>query len=425
MILTRLYRHGPSPQSIVKGYIVVGASADKIVMQVMAEQRRLLDEAGAEGITLRTSPRRPTTVWLDTGSVWLHTPEARDARFGELGRAVAAVSARVRQMGALLLPNAVRPALDGSWRLYLCEDVHRVQTSDELETATFCNLLRLKLPVLIAASGRAGVMPRGVEAGGSRRLAESTQHYPPHYLVSASAEHLQRVAKCLRRDEGIAGLDMLDVHPLLTSGRATLVELRFNDGQTLLSTTRSQALLYQAMFVCARRRTRGAQGFPVVSQRILQRNRARAVSEGLQARFERESPDGNARPRQGERARRTYHMAGKELLSLIENLQYELQVLEAEYSELAPLVLGATLRRLGHPGLQNENDLLRTIHRQFQGESFARAVVSMVEGQEAAGDLVQWNERLFPVASAEVKEWWEQMLQAPAGQGSASAAARR
>jgi hypothetical protein len=218
---------------------------------------------------------------------------------------------------------------------------------------------------------------------------------------------------------------MLDVHPSLAGGHVSVVELRFNDGQMLLSTTRAQALLYQAIFVCARRRVRSAQGFPAGSQRVLQRNRARAISDGLQARFERESPDGNVRHGRGEPVRRSYHMAGKELLSLIENLQYELQVLEAEYSELASLVLGATLRRLGHPGLQNENDLLRVIHRQYQGENFAQAVIGMVEGRETAGDLVQWNERLFPAASAEVKEWWEQMLQAPAGQDSVSATAQR
>lgn len=414
-MLTRLYRHGPTRQSISKGYVVAGPSPERIVQQVLGEQSSL---PGQTAVTLRAAPRQPTVVRLDTGMASLHTFRARESLFAGLAQAVGALAAGVARAGGMLLPNAVNPSEGEPWGPYLCDDLHRLQTSDELETAAFCNLLRLELPTLIAASGRAGVGPRGVQSGGSRRLAESTQHHPPHYLVSASPEHLARVTGCLQRDEGLPSLGLLDVYPASPGeGSPPFVELRFNDGQALLSTVRAQALLYQAMFIRARRRSRDEQIFPAADQRVLQRNRSRAIAEGMQARFEEDEGDGRRRGAPGV----AHETARAALLTLIEKLQYEFQVLEVEYSEIAPLTLGATLRRLGRAGLQNENDLLRMVHRQRQGEPPAQMAARMVFDPASAGDLLSWNEQLFPAAAAEVRDWWEQFLRTPVGQAAAPA----
>ncbi|HJQ32504.1 MAG TPA: hypothetical protein VJ866_10000 [Pyrinomonadaceae bacterium] len=411
-MLTRLYRHGPSRQSISKGYVVAGPAPENIVRQVLGERA-----ARPGPITARAAPHQPHVIRLETGMTSLHTFRAREALFKELAGSAAELAERVARAGGTLLPCAVGPADGGPWGPYLCDDLHRVQTSDPLETAAYCNLLRLELPTLIAASGRAALGPRGVQSGGSRRLAESTQHHPPHYLVSASPEHLARVTRCMQRDEGLPRLDLLDVYPAPgDDGSAAFVELRFNDGQAVLSTVRAQALLYQAMFICARRWARDEHLFQPADHRVLQRNRSRAVAEGMQARFESEKggagePDGDG-PRPGGR----YRTARSALLTLVEKLRYELQVLEAEYEEVAPLVLGATLRRLGHAGLQNENDLLRTLHRQRPGEGPTRTAETLLRSPAAAGDLLRWNEQLFAAPAAEVRDWWEQFLRTPVEQ---------
>jgi hypothetical protein len=418
-MLTRLYHHGPARQGISKGYVVLGTQAERLVQQVVREQSSLFPQRKS-GITLRTSRRSPNVIWFDTGLVWLHTTQAREAVFAGLEAMVSSVALKVRQDNAVLLPNAVRLNTTDSWKSSLCEDEHRLQTSDELETATLCNLLRFHLSVLIAVSGRAGADPNGVEIIGSRRLSESTQYYAPHYLISASAQHLKRVTQCLRQDEGVPHLYFLDVYPATDNSGISSVEVNFNDGQMLLSTVRAQALLYQALLIRARRRARVEQSIPAIGQRLLQRNRARAIADGIQARFELEQEDDRkAKPHLQENK---FLRANRALLEIIENLQYEFQVLETEYSELAPIVQGATLRRLGHAALQNENDLLRMFYRQCKGksENFVPTLAGILCNQQHNGHLSKWNEQLFPDASAEVGEWWEQFLRTPASDRSSA-----
>ena len=153
----------------------------------------------------------------------------------------------------------------------------------------------------------------------------------------------------------------------------------------------------------------------------------------MQAQFEDEPDDsrdarhGNSRQRERgperggrsapapvpERRRRAGHV----LVEVIEQLQYEFQVLEAEYSEIAPLVQGPTLRRLGRASLQNENDLLRAIHRRCKGQpdNFLYTVAGTVQAQQEEGSLCSLNERLFPGPADEVKYWWEEFLREVAG----------
>jgi hypothetical protein len=430
-MLTRVYRYGPARQAISKGYVVAGPEPERIVENVVRGQASLL-QRGA-GVTLRALPRQANVIWFDTGFVWLHTARARAARFAELEEAVKAVAAAVRQAGALLLPNAVRTASADSWKPFLCSDQHILLTSGELETATLCNLLRLHLPVLIALTGRAGAAPEGVETLGSRRLSDSTHLHAPHYLISASPQHLKRVRECLRRDEGVPGMEFLDVYPATNGDSAgNLVEINFNDGQMLLSTVRAHALLYQALLIRARRRASEERLIPAINQRILRRNRACAIADGMQARFEDEPDDfrdnrpgnGGQRDRRQGRDRRgapfstqkRYRRAGLVLLEIVEQLQYEFQVLEAEYSEIAPLVQGPTLRRLGRASLQNESDLLRMLHRRYKGQpgDFVHMVAGTVHAQQDGSDLCQVNEHFFPGPAGEVKYWWGQFLRAAA-----------
>lgn len=406
-MLTRLYRNGPSRQQISKAYVVAGPDPKKIVEKVVREQSQIVANR-APGISLRGLRRSPSVIVLDTGLVWLHTRRAREAMFAKLCDCVRIIASAVGQAGGLLLGNAVRIDKDNSWRFFLCSDQHRLETSDELETATLCNLLRLHLPVLIAITGRAGADPGGIEALGSRRLSDSTHLHAPYYLLTASVEHLKRMSECLRRDGGVQRMDFLDVYPTTVDNGAGLVEINFNDGQMLVANTRAQALLYQALLIRARRRARNEQTIPPIDHKLLSRNRERAIAGGMEARFEEEVDD----VRRDRRAKIPFRSAGDVWHEVAEHLQYEFQVLETAYEEIAPLVQGVTLRRLGHAALQNENDLLRMLYRRCKGRPnhFLQTMAAFVNDQREEANLPSFNEQLLAGPSADVRDWWEQFL---------------
>jgi hypothetical protein len=429
-MLTRIYRYGPGRQRILKGFVVAGVRADsteetvgRIAQQVVQYSPSFLPRDATAPVTLRSDPRQPTVIWFDTGWIWLHTPRARIERFVALGAAISAVAEAVRGAGGVLLPNAVRlfPAL--SWSGFLCPDRHLIESGSDLEKAVFCNLIRQNLPALIAISGRAGVSPNGVETIGTRRLADSAQNYAPHYLAAVSPPHLTRMEQMLRLEEGVQQLWMLDVNPRADEELGNQVELRFIDGQMLLSTVRAHALLFEALFIKARRWARDGREVEKTRQNVLQRNRARAIAEGLQARFEREMRrESKPASSHGKDAIKPLP-ARQAVLNLIEDLQYELQVLETDYRELAPLTLGVTLRGLGRAALQNENDLLRLIQRESneQREVFVDRVSRLVSDQNAADAWSQWNQQRFPDLSRGIGEWWEYFLHKPVGKQAALA----
>lgn len=413
-MLTRLYRYGATRQAVLKGFIVAGENPAAIIRESSSVSPF---QIGNSVFAIRAFSRYPGAIWLDGGAKWLHSRQARDEFWREFAVAVTHLADKIKRAGGILLPNAVRPSHNRSWRDYLCNDVHIFQTTDEQETAVFCNLLRNYLPSLIALTANSGITANQVHKTGSRRLSESVQEYAPHHLISAAAPYLKRVGECLRRDHGIQNFDSWDVHPLINqNGAATAVVLRFTDGQHFLSTVRAQAILYQALFISARNRARNNNFPPPVDHRTLLRNRARAIADGLQARFEREperenrqSDKSNARKKQPPPLR-----AKTILLRLFEQLQDEFQTLEAEYDELAPIVLGLTLRRMGRAALATESDWLRMLQRSLPSQNTNLPVYlsQTLANQDKAQELKFWNEKMFSASAQEVSEWWRRFLYA-------------
>lgn len=426
-MLTHVYRYGPSRQRILKGFVVAGQQPGRILSQVLKEW-----PAPASGaLALRTDSRFPVSVWLDTGLVWLHTPQARSRCFSQLAAATRTLTQAVRKAGGQLLPNAIRLSAEARWEEFLCGDRHLLETFDDSEKEVYCNLLRVHLPVLIALTGRAGVSPVGVEPIASRRLADSSHHLAARYLASVSPRHLQRVVQCLRRDQGVGRLELLDVCPTADNDHGG-VEVRFTDGQILLSSVRAHALLYQALLIKARRLTRNGRRIGNVRQSFVERNRARAITDGLQARLEAEAqgrdegraPRTHAQQRpagkgtdERERNRIEFLLAREAALALFEDLAGEFHVLEVEFGEIAPLVMGAGLRAIGLPGLQNESDLMRewSLQGRAQGFDIFSHLPSLM-GQflpEQDDPLTLLNKQRFGRAGERLQRWWELMLKAP------------
>ena len=196
------------------------------------------------------------------------------------------------------------------------------------------------------------------------------------------------------------------------------VELRFNDAQALLSSARAQAILYQALLLKARRLARNGSRVGHFHQVLLERNRARAVANGLQARFEVEAE----RRQPGTHAPKEHYQSGAiktvsadaVLLELLESLRIELQVLEVEYREIAPLVLGSSLRQYGLAGLRTESDFFRIACKQAsaEGQQLAKRIGSIfLASHTHQGDpLSRWNEECFSQVAGLIRRSWTSYL---------------
>ncbi len=418
-MLVQVYRCGPSRHRIVKGYTLAEVSPELVAERLGAR--------GPTSISVRANTRNPHAVWLDTGMVWLHTAVARNHCLAELNDAILLLAEVAKQAGGALLPSAVRPNQTQPWSRFLCGDQHFLETLDPTEAEVFCNLIRIHTPLLIACSGRPGVDSGGVESLGSRRLSDSREHFAPQYLASVAPTHLERVAQCLRRDVGVTRLSVLDVNPLGDPEDAVPnVELRFNDAQMLLSSVRAQAILYQALLLKARRLARDGRRVGYFDQRLLERNRARAVTKGLQSSFEQESSRSSkkgSRQRQGEKINKI-QSGDSMLLDLLDNLQTELQVLEVEFAEIAPLILGSSLRQRGLAGLRTESDLFRATHEKWSGDEskFMQYVTSLflTSNSHQIDPVRHWNEHQFPQAAQLVRRSWAQLLRYSQSQANSS-----
>jgi hypothetical protein len=108
-MLVKVYRHGPTRQRLLKGYIAASKSSG-------IGENILHDWPRDARISLHLDPKQPACIWLDTGAVWLHTASARAEVFEDLANAATDLAARVGARGGRLLPNAVRTDASEDWK---------------------------------------------------------------------------------------------------------------------------------------------------------------------------------------------------------------------------------------------------------------------------------------------------------------------
>jgi hypothetical protein len=409
-MLVKVYRHGPSRQRLLKGYVVAAEKSGNLVQEICRGWPR------DRSISLYWNAKQPGCIWLDTGAVWLHTVSARAKIFSELASAVSDLAARLKASQACLLPNAVRKDKAQEWRNYICGDEHFLETVDDVEREVCCNLIRSYSPALIALTGRSGVTERKIERIAACQLSNSGRHYTARYLASVSPMHLGRVAQELKREEGVSRIDLLDVTPegqLPPSSPA--VHVRCIDGQILLSTAKAHAILCEALLIKSRRMVRAGRRVGAVPQRLIEENRARAIADGLFARLACETAKRpSQRRRDSSDDEELSQSASDAVLEMLFDLQDEFQILEASYEEISPLVLGLSLRRMGHAGIRNENDLIRTLRSSSAkgGISLTKMLEALVRDQRGTdlNPITQLNERSFAGPVKKVNSWWELLL---------------
>jgi hypothetical protein len=372
--LSKVFRPGAGRQRLAKGYIVEAHNASEVLSRLLAPGSRMQGRASEHGLTLRGSSHAPNALWIDSGLVWLHRRDAREKLGVALQSLVLEVSSALHDLGGRLLPSAVRLAGASAWNQLVCGDEHFVETSDQLEKAVFCNLVRFHLPELLALTGRAGAGRLGVERLGSRRMADSRRHVPARAFASLAPEYLPHLMKSLARDERVQHTSLLDIDPhigddLKPTPNDDCVELRFVDAQVHFRTSLSHALLFEALLIRARRIATEDKQIPGYPQPDFERDRARAIQHGLKARFAPRSLvdyPSSAMPNESDELSQGPVPAPARLLHLLDDLNFEFLALDARYRDLAPLVLGLKLRQWGNLSIQNENDLLQS---KLAGES--------------------------------------------------------
>jgi hypothetical protein len=346
-MLVSLTRVGATRQGIEKTFAVLGTDP--------ATAARALDDFGLDVVGTRMSvvavTGHPGLFALRVPPVWLGTRPARDEVFAGVAAALTELCRRTERAGGVLVPPGVAV---GDHKAVFGGDLHMLEVLSSVEQEVLCNLLRGWVPALIALAGRGLTsVGRPPDRAGSRWLTQSNSHLATRYLASTARDHLDRVKADLRRREGVARLDRMDVAPGTRADGTPVVLVRCLDSAATLAGTRAHALIVNALALHARRLVRDGRRTGNTPQRLLEENRARAVADGLRARFSVEQKKAGQRQRDSRTARDT----GRDLFR---ELSAEFGNLEADAVELAPLLLGLDLPGLGVRNDVTERELLAT-----------------------------------------------------------------
>jgi hypothetical protein len=334
-------------QRFDKTFAVLGVEPEMVMRAVFRADLRLRGErlrvvADASGLS---SVKLPMS--------WLGSRPARDEVFAEIGAVLTALATIAERAGGVLVPAGVAPRRHTA---VLGGDVHLLEVLTSVEQEVLCNLLRSCVPTLIALTGRGLTVGNGQQDRiGSRWLARSNAHLATRFLASTADNHLDRVKAELRRRDGVAQLDRMDVSPVELSGGGLAVMVRCMDAAPSLAATRAQALLLSALTMHARRLVRDGRRTGHEPQRLLEENRVRAVTDGLRARF---SIEDRRRGRTGRRGETTTRPAREVARMLLRDIGVEFRNLDAGVDELAPFLLAIDLPALGLRSGAAERDLL-------------------------------------------------------------------
>lgn len=412
-MLVSVYRNGPLRNGLCKGYVLVADDPARARATASRDSglRAVLDRYRME---VQEDARQPYGLWIDTGPVWLVSAEERASLRTALADVTAALAGAVGRSGGLLLPSAAQAAARDRWS-WLCEDRHSVEVSNERQREICSNLFRRWVPELIALSGRAAFGPRLAERHGSRRLADVADQVPTRYIASASKLHLERVRQALRRDEGVSGLDVMDINPLGDArNQLPSVAVRCVDAQAFPATTISHAVLLQALAMQARRREKEGGRIPATKAELLDRNRSRAVAWGLSARLEQDTDRPGRNPQENRRQPGTaVRTAAEQIELLVRELLPELRAMEVTAAEIMPLIGGMALRGYYPDAVRTENDLFANWRRSGQRDLGGPALHAMLGSRDmlAADQITQANTELMPGGMAVVEDYWSELLQ--------------
>ncbi|MFC8043919.1 hypothetical protein [Nocardia sp. NPDC057353] len=362
-------------------------------------------------------PESPGLFAVQVPLTWLGTAATRSDTFAAMAATFDRISEIARRRGGYVLPPGLGTT---QHRAPLAGDTHVLEVLSSVEQEVLCNLLRTQVPTLITLFGRGRTVagaPR--DRVGSRWLAGSGSHLATRFLASTTPAHLERVKAELRRRDGVALLDRMDIHPGTAPDGSMTVVVRCLDSAATLAGLRAQALLLAASAMQARRMVRDGRRIGNVPQRMLEDNRARAVADGLRAQLATDdkrsaprtrndrSPHGGHR--QAEGAGVALRPARIVARSTLRALAVELRNLDVDATELAPVLLPLELPGLGVERRNSESDLLARWAMGGDRELTDRVLAGLTD-PAPGGPLLSWVHTVAPNPAAITLGAWQDRI---------------
>lgn len=441
--LNKVILNGASRHRLGKGFILIDdgrrsvdvGARDQIVR---ATNQALATHPDLSGFAMETRPAHVSLVGLTTPFLPVYDVAQRDEFINRLATATGILIQVAERAGYRLTAAGVNPfvADAGSLLSALCADLHQIEVFDDGEIERIYNLYRQFLAELLAISTHSAVYGGAIQKGFSLRMRVNPASFLPRYLSQFSSEHLDKLRSMMRKDYGLADLRQMDVSPLagdpnkltqdnppLLSQTPAAVELRFVDAQCAYPFIRAQLILFQAIAMYGRALARRGRRLPYMRDQVIDENKALAVQSGPGAIFK---PDEKFKKDDGKRGY-SFHDQGMPerattaLLMVMDGLLLPyLRQLECQYWELAPIVLGAELRRQGRQCFANYAEYQKYLHYSYPGR-FASAFRQQVEQLLTSPNLdlvTDYNRRTYSDLAVEIEhEWTEKLKPRPRHKG--------
>jgi CspA family cold shock protein len=423
--LNEVILNGSTRHSIKKGFILVKENTFDEASQyqrnlILSETKRIVSSIEElKQWNVASDPNHESVVIIETPFLYVHTPTYRDAFIRLLHNAIVILSNAAHSHSFMIVGCGVNPfpsRIGNSDDITICADYHRIETIDEDEAERIYNLYRQFLPELLAVSTNSSIFQGQSRKEFSVRMLNNKDSYLPRYISLFSKKHLDHLKFLILRDYAIADLSLMDVNPIADDS----IELRFVDSQCSLAFTRSLMILFQAIAMYGRTLARNGRRLRFLSNRVISENKTLAIQAGPTAVFQPDPSwkDENTNEDKGF----WFHDFGKaerapsSLLSVIEaRLLDHLLNLRTDWWEIAPILLGAELRRRGKRCLVNYAEYQKYLYsskKQGFATAFQQILQQLINSPDT--DLIYgFNLDSFEEASKDIEREWGRHLKLP------------
>lgn len=433
--LQRIILNGASRHRLSKGFILVsdGHSAvdvgrrDQIVQVV---NQALAAQPDLAGFSVEARPTHVSLIGLTTPFLPVYDVAHRDAFIARLATVTGILSQAASRAGCSLTAAGVNPFVaDADSQVpALCADLHQIEVFDDGEIERVYNLYRQFLPELLAISTHAAVYGGALQKDFSLRMRVNPASFLPRYLSQFSAQHLDKLRGMMRKDYGLADLRQMDINPLAGDSEKLMqdasplsptpaaVELRFVDSQATYPFIRAQIIIFQAIAMYGRALAREGKRLPYMRDEVIDENKALAVQSGPGAILK---PDEKFKKGDSGRGflfhdKGTPERATTSLLMIIDGLLLPyLRELRCQYWELAPILLGAELRRRGRQCFANYAEYQKYLYytHSAQFAAVSRQQVRQLLTSPRLDYVTEYNQRIYSDLVSKIEHEWTEKLQ--------------
>ena len=442
-VLSNIVMNGASRHRLSKGFLLLKKTTQPVSdgerHRLVTELNRYLEnQPSFTGFSLEARSGSTCEIGLATPFLPVHTADERDDFIHKLSQAISVLLQLCERYKFLLVAAGVNPFMvDNAQSPALCADLHQIEAYDDGEIERIYNLFRQFLPELLSISTHSAVFGGVMQKDFSMRMRVNPASFLPRYLSQFTVEYLDRIKSMLRRSYGLADLSKMDINPMAGDTKKLLdittpvltpepaaVELRFVDSQVSYPFIRAQILLFQAIAIYGRGLARSGRRLPFLRDEIIDENKALSIHGGPGAilvpdpKFS-EDRDENTNYR-SRKKKFTFHDAGKPerattaLLIFINNLLMpSLNELQCQFNEIAPIILGAELRKSGHQCFANYAEYQKFLHYTYK-DSFKQRFYEQSHQllkNPTADPVTEYNRSTYQELTEDIEQAWEDKLQ--------------